>query len=139
MTIDRYSITGRARDLPDEIERIANAVIGAAIEVHKEMGPGHLESHYEKALCAELTLRGIPFGCQVPVRVLYKGQTVGEGRADLIVGDCGLVELKAIDTFAPIHTAQTISYLKTTGLKLALLINFNVQFLKDGIKRVILS
>lgn len=121
------------------LDRLAHEVIGAAIEVHKELGPGFLESVYEEALCVELTLRQIPFLRQYPVAVHYKGHSVGEGRLDLLVDSILVVEIKAIEALAPIHTAQIISYLRTTGCQLGLLINFNTSVLKDGIKRVILS
>ena len=129
-----------ARGEPDEEEdALAHAVIGAAIEVHRHLGPGYLESVYEDALAIELTLRQIPFERQMPIAVNFKGHPVGEGRLDFLV--CGrlIVELKAIDELAPIHRAQVLSYLRTTKLTLGLLINFNVKTLKDGIKRVILS
>jgi len=122
-----------------EVDRLAHAVIGAAIEVHRVLGPGFLESVYEEALCVELELRGIPFTRQQPVSVDYKGRAVGEGRLDLVVGGVLLVELKAIDAFAPIHKAKMISYLKATGYQLGLLINFNVPVLKEGIKRIVRS
>ncbi len=125
---------------PDkETDDLAKAVIGAAIEVHRILGPGYLERVYEQALTIELGLRGVPFAGQVPIGVEYKGQRVGEGRLDLLVGGKLIVELKAVDTFAPIHSAQVMSYLKTMNLRLGLLINFNVPLLKYGIKRVILS
>lgn len=112
-------------------------MIGSAIEVHRLLGPGFLESVYEEALCVELSLRGIPFARQVPVGVPYKGNTVGEARLDLLVDECLVVELKAVETIAPIHVAQVISYLKATRLRLGLLITFNVTWLRRGIKRVI--
>lgn len=123
----------------EDIDRLAHRVIGAAIEVHRHLGPGFLESVYEEALCNELELQGIPYRRQHPVSLDYKGQLVGEGRLDLLVRDNLIVELKAVDTLAPIHTAQVLAYLKMTGWPLALLINFNVSVLKEGIKRVILS
>lgn len=119
-------------------EETASQVIGAAIEVHRQLGPGYLESVYEEALAVELGLRGIPFTRQTVFNVEYKGHSIGEGRMDLLVNDCLVVELKTVDGFAPIHTAQAISYLKATNRHLALLINFNVPVLKDGIKRVVL-
>ena len=122
-----------------EADRLAYAVIGAAIDVHKELGAGHLEGSYERALCVELSLRGIPFVCQSPFSLKYKGHDVGDGRIDLIVGGLLVVEIKACDRLAPIHTAQLIAYLKATKLKLGLLINFNVDRLKDGIKRIALT
>ena len=97
-----------------------------------------LESVYEEALAVELTLRGVPFARQVVFALDYKGHKVGEGRMDFLADDCLIVELKTVEAFAPIHTAQAISYLKATKHRLALLINFNVPALKDGIKRVAL-
>jgi len=121
-----------------QIEDAASKVIGAAIEVHRQLGPGYLESVYEEAMAVELTLRGIPFARQVVFALDYKGHKVGEGRMDYLVDGCLVVELKAVETFAPIHTAQAISYLKATKHRLALLINFSVPVLKDGIKRIAL-
>ena len=120
-------------------DELTGKIIGAAIEVHRHLGPGFLESVYEEALCVELELRKIPFDRQRPIGVDYKGHSVGQGRLDLLVGDKLLVELKAVDRLAPIHNAQVISYLKATHLHLGLLINFNVPLLKDGIRRVIWS
>ena len=120
----------------DDVDRLAYAVIGAMIEVHRELGPGHGESIYENALCFELTARGIPFVRQSRYRVEYKGHEVGEGRLDLLVGDSLLIEIKASEELAPIHTAQVLSYLKATGKRLAILVNFNVRQLKQGIKRI---
>jgi GxxExxY protein len=127
------------REPSQELDRLARAVIGAAIEVHRALGPGFLESVYEEALCVELELLGIPFARQQPVSVNYKGRAIGEGRIDLLVGGILIVELKAVEELASIHSAQVISYLKMTGHHLGLLINFNVPVLKDGIKRIILS
>lgn len=122
--------------MDDQTEQLAHEVIGAAIEVHRHLGPGYLESVYEEALGIELGLRGVTFRRQVVFALDYKGYQVGEGRLDLLVGGVLVVELKAVDGFAPIHTAQAISYLKATRHRLALLINFNVPVLKDGLKRV---
>ena len=118
---------------------MARRVIGAAIEVHRALGPGYLESVYEEALAYEFSLNKIPYERQVKVKVAYKGHSVGEGRLDPLVAKMLPVELKAVDALAPIHQAQIISYLKMTGLQLGLLINFNVLLLKQGIKRVIFS
>lgn len=118
---------------------MARRVIGAAIEVHRILGPGYLEKVYEEALAIEMTLQGIPFQRQSPVAVPYKGHTVGEGKLDFLVGGCLVVELKAVDALAEVHRAQVISYLKVTSLCLGLLINFQVPVLKEGIKRVIYS
>jgi len=125
---------------PDaELNRISEAVIGAAIEVHRILGPGFLESVYENALCVELRLRGIPFVRQAVFPVIYKDEKVGEHRVDLIVHQLLVVELKAAESLTPIFTAQSISNLKTSSRQLCLLINFNVRVLKDGIKRVVLT
>ena len=125
---------------PDpSMNSLSGAVVDAAIEVHRALGPGYLEAVYEEALAIELGLRGIPFERQKPIAVQYKGRAVGESRLDMLVGGCLILELKAVDAIAPIHTAQVISYLKATRLRLALLINFNVSVLKSGVKRVILS
>ncbi len=122
-----------------EVDRLAREVIGSAIEVHRCLGPGFLEFVYEEALAIELRARGIAYERQVVVRVNYKGHAVGEGRIDLFVEDQLVVELKTVEGLLPIHTAQVISYLKTTRRRLGLLISFNVPVLKDGIKRVACS
>jgi len=113
-------------------------VIGAAIEVHRVLGPGFLESVYEEALALEFKDRKIPFVRQHIIGVNYKGHMVGEGRLDLFVDQCLIVELKTVEALLPIHTAQVISYLKATHCSLGLLINFNVPILKQGIKRIVL-
>jgi len=118
---------------------LAHAVIGAAIEVHRLLGPGHNESTYEEAMCVEMDLRGIAFARQFDYGIEYKGKVVGRGRIDLLVGNDLIVELKSCDGFAPIHTAQILSYMRATGRKLGLIINFNVLLLQDGIKRIVLS
>ena len=123
---------------PDpELDAIAHAVIGAAIEVHRSLGPGLDECLYESALCVEFRLRGIEFARQVIVPVLYKGEVIGEKRIDLIVGRRLIVELKSVEALTPLHKAQLQTYLRIMNLKLGLLINFNSIILKDGLKRVI--
>ncbi len=123
----------------EEMDRLTEAVIGAAIEVHRALGPGLPESVYENALCVELQLRQIPFECQSVQAVYYKEHKVGEMRLDLLI--CGklIVELKAVDALLPIHKAQVIGYLQLTKRQLVLLINFNVRALKDGVRRVIFT
>jgi GxxExxY protein len=125
--------------LDDHLEELAKKVIGAALEVHKILGPGYLESVYEEAFSKELSLREIPFERQKSINVGYKGFNIGEGRLDFLIEKELIVELKAVDSLTVIHTAQVISYLKTTDLKLGLLINFKVLRLKEGIKRIILD
>jgi GxxExxY protein len=127
------------RELEEELEDLAYGVIGAAIEVHRVLGPGFLEFVYQEALNVELQLRQIPFIPQAEVAVTYKGAKVGAGRLDFLVGSSLIVELKAVENLAPIHSAQVLSYLKITRHPLALLINFNVPILKQGIKRIVLS
>jgi GxxExxY protein len=121
------------------VEEYAFAVIGAAIEVHRELGPGYLESVYETALSIEFELRNIKYKQQHMISLNYKNKPVGESRLDFLVGDCLIIELKAVEQLIPIHHAQVISYSKATKLHLGLLINFNVLVLKHGIERVILS
>ncbi|MEX2387799.1 MAG: GxxExxY protein [Phycisphaeraceae bacterium] len=120
------------------IEAFAHQAIGAAIEVHRELGPGFLESTYERALSIELSMRNIPHACQHPLSVKYKGRDVGEGRIDVLVARQLVVELKTVDTFTPVHEAQVVSYLRTLNLPLGLLLNFNSTVLKEGIRRIIL-
>ncbi|KYC35604.1 GxxExxY protein [Scytonema hofmannii PCC 7110] len=128
-----------AKSAKEEVEGLAYQTIGAAIEVHRMLGPGFLESVYHQALRLELTMRGIPHKSKYPIAIAYKGHQVGEGELDFFVGDTLVVELKAVERLTPIHEAQVISYLKITNQSLALLINFNVPILKEGIKRIILS
>jgi GxxExxY protein len=125
--------------LDEDVERLAARVIGAALEVHSQLGPGFIESVYEAALCVELEMRGVTFVQQAPISLNYKGRLVGEGRLDLLVGNILIVELKAVEALTAVHTAQVLSYLKITGLQLGLLINFNVASLRQGIRRIILS
>jgi len=120
----------------DDINKLTGEVIGAAIEVHKALGPGLLESAYEKCLCRELDLRNISHENQKDLPVAYKGVMLDCGyRLDVIVLNKLIVELKACESLLPIHEAQVLTYLKLTGIKIGLLINFNVPVLKDGIKR----
>ena len=129
----------RMRQLGEQLEQLAYRAIGAAIEVHRLLGPGFLESVYQESLEVEFRMRGIPCQPKKPVAITYKGHQVGEGQLDFLVGDILIVELKAVEKLAPIHEAQVISYLKMTKNSLDLLINFNVPILKEGIKRIILS
>ncbi len=128
-----------ALDLDINTEAVGREVIGAAIAVHCALGPGFLESTYERALCIELTKRGIPYTAQHLIRVEYEGIAVGEGRVDLLVNDALIVEVKAVEQLAPIHEAQIMSYLRATRIQLGLLINFNTKLLKQGIRRIVLT
>lgn len=113
-------------------------IIGAAIEVHKSLGPGLLESAYEECLCKEFSLCGVSYKKQYGIPIVYKGIQIDCGyRIDILVEDIVVIELKAVNELLPIHRAQLLTYLKLTRLKLGLLINFNVPVLKSGIKRVV--
>ena len=119
------------------INDLSSAIIGAAIEVHRALGPALLESAYEQCLAQEMSLRKMPFERQKPVPVQYKGTQLDCGyRLDFLVAGLVVVEVKAIDALLPIHQAQLLSYLKLGGWKLGLLINFHVPLLREGIKRV---
>lgn len=128
------------REPPEEVDALAHAIIGAAIEVHRELGPGFLESTYEEAMAIELYARGLTVARQISVSVEYKGMKIGESRIDLLVNDLIVVELKAVEQLRPVHTAQVLSYLRAGAYPLGLLFNFNVYTLRDaGIRRIIAS
>jgi len=132
-------LTAEHSESTEEFENnsLTDAIIGAVISVHRELGPGLLESVYEKCLTFELADRGLSVSTQKEIPVRYKNLTFDcSFRADLIVENKVLVELKSIDQLSPIHTSQVITYLKLTGLRTGLLINFNVQTLKTGLKRI---
>jgi len=117
---------------------LSNEVIGAAIEVHRELGPGLLESAYEECLCYELGLRGIASERQVPLPVEYKGLKLDCGyRIDLLVDDLIIIELKSVTKIEPVYEAQLLTYLRFKGAWLGMIINFNVPLLKNGIKRIV--
>ncbi|GAB4415919.1 MAG: hypothetical protein KatS3mg051_0058 [Anaerolineae bacterium] len=119
---------------------LTQQIIGAAIEVHRALGPGLLESAYETCLCHELTLRQIPFDRQKQLPVIYKGIEVECGyRLDLLVADTVVVEIKAVEQFLPVHQAQVLSYLRLGGWEVGLLINFHVPVLRQGIRRIVLG
>ncbi len=120
-----------------DINKLTGEIIGAAIEVHKTLGPGLLESAYEECLCHELKLRGIPYERQKELPIEYKGVKLDCGyRLDIVAEQSLIVELKSCERLEPIHKAQLLTYLKLTGIKVGLLINFNVPVLKEGIKRL---
>ena len=123
-----------------DVNRLTNEIIGAAIEVHRALGPGLLEKAYEECLCRELAVRDIRFERQKDLPVIYKGAKLDCGyQLDLLVEDKVVVELKAIEKLLPIHDAQLLTYLKLGGWQVGLLINFNVPVLKDGIRRKVLN
>ena len=121
----------------DCAEDIVHNVVDAAIAVHRELGPGLLESAYERALAFELSQRGLSVACQVEVPVCYRGHDLGTGfRADMIVEDCLLLELKSVDALSGLHLAQVMTYLRLLKFRRGLLLNFNTRLLKEGLKRV---
>ncbi|QDU57829.1 hypothetical protein Pan181_40520 [Aeoliella mucimassa] len=128
----------RLGKLPDDVELVAKQVVQAAFNVHCELGPGLLESVYEKCMTIELTRMGLSLKRQLNLPIKFRGTTIDGGlRIDLLVSDCVIVELKSVDQLAPIHEAQLLTYLKLANVRLGFLINFNVSLIKDGIKRMI--
>jgi len=122
-----------------KFDQLSNQVIGCALEVHRNLGPGLLESTYEQCLAYELNTAGIPFKLQYPFPVEYKSIKLDCGyRIDVLVDDTIILELKSVDKILPIHQAQLLTYMKLAGISIGLLINFNVNYLKDGIKRMVL-
>ena len=137
--MNRQDAKSAKEEPSQDLDELAHRVIGAAIEVHKVLGPGYLESVYEEAMAIELNDQGIAFKRQFAFAVPYKERLVGEGRLDFLVEGILVVELKAVDKLNQVHISQVISYLKATGSTLGLLINFNERLLRSGIQRVILS
>jgi GxxExxY protein len=129
----------RHREIENQQDPRTAAIVGAAIEVHRQLGSGLLESAYEQCLCHELHLRGLPFRCQIDLPVSYKGLQLDCGyKIDLIVNDEVIVELKSVEKILPVHEAQLLTYLKLSGKKVGLLINFNTSLLTQGIIRRVL-
>ena len=121
-----------------DINKTTEAIIGAAIEVHRHLGPGLLESAYQECLCEELGLRKIPFKRQILLPVIYKSKKLDVGyRIDLLVNDEVIVELKTVEAILPIHEAQTLTYMRLGGWQVGLILNFNVTVVKNGIKRLV--
>jgi len=121
----------------DDFNQITERIIGCAIEVHRELGPGLLEATCESALCIEMGLHGMKFRRQPVFPVLYKGRNIGEYRLDLIVEDAVVVEIKSVERFDSLFEAQVLIYLRVTGKKVGLLINFNTRLFKEEIKRFV--
>lgn len=133
MSPDVFAFTDAGKNAADEW---SHKIIGAAIEVHRHLGPGLLEGAYEECLCRELELRGIPFRRQHPVRIDYKGVSVDVAyRIDVLVADLVVIGLKSVEKVEPVHEAQLLTYLRLYRRWLGLLMNFNVPVLKDGILR----
>ncbi|MGC9365115.1 MAG: GxxExxY protein [Fidelibacterota bacterium] len=121
-----------------ELNKLTEKIIGCCIEVHKNLGPGLLETIYEAALCIELKNHGLKFERQKPLPVNYKNETIGEFRIDLLVEDAVVLELKSVERMDPLFEAQLLSYMKLGEFKLGLLINFNSRLMKEGVKRFII-
>lgn len=122
-----------------DFEKLSNEIIGCAIEVHKNLGPGLLESTYKQCLAYELSKSNIKFGLEVEIPIKYKDVQISCGyRIDLIVENKIIIELKSVEKIMPVHEAQILTYMKLSGIKIGLLINFNSKLLKDGIKRFVL-
>jgi GxxExxY protein len=120
------------------MDKLTERIIGCAIEVHRQLGPGLLESIYESALCVELEWEKIRFRRQVALPIEYRGRPLGEYRLDLIVEELVVVELKSVERFEPVFEAQLLTYLRLAKLRVGLLINFNSRLLRDGVKRFVL-
>jgi len=121
-----------------DISHLTENIIGCAIEVHRQLGPGLLEGTYESAYWIELDDAGRKYQRQLVVPVIYKGRNIGEYRVDLLVEDAVIVEIKSVERFDPVFEAQPLTYLRITGKKVGSLINFNSRLLKDGVKRYVL-
>lgn len=124
--------------MPEESEHLARQAVDAGIRVHSALGPGLLESAYEHCLAHELGKRGVDVQRQVPMPVTYDGEVIDAGyRVDLLIGNALIIEIKAVAALLPIHEAQLLTYLRLSGIRLGLLMNFNVKLLKHGIKRLV--
>ena len=123
--------------LSDDEELVAGEVIAAALKVHRDLGPGYLESIYRRAMAVEFRRRAVSFETEVPVEVRYEGELLGTHRIDLVVQGLIVVELKSVESLCPVHRKQVVSYLKSAKLRLGLLINFNCELLKQGLRRVV--
>ena len=124
-------------NLPEHVEAVMNKVSGACIEVHRHLGPGFLESAYHAALCHELKERAIAFETRKRIVLAYKGQHLSDQFIDLVIEQCVIVEIKAVSQLEEIHGSQLVSYLRATGLRAGLLVNFNKPALKAGLRRIV--
>ena len=131
-------LTRVSSTLAPEIEALMERTIGCALEVHKVLGAGYLEAVYHKALRAELKHQQISFKSEHLIHLIYRGEVLHGHRIDLVVEEAVIVEVKAVERLERIHQSQVVSYLKATGLRAGLLINFNTEWLKNGIRRVVL-
>ena len=124
--------------IPEEVEATVRSCIGAAIAVHRELGPGYREVIYRRAYCLELDSRGLRFECEKPVLVRYRDWMIPGQRLDLVVSNSVLIEIKSVPRLLRRHERQVLSYLKSTGYRVGLLLNFNAKLLRDGLKRKVL-
>ena len=136
-TLDSRKTSPLAEPLGDGLDELIHATIGAAIEVHKNLGPGFTDPLYAQALAIELTARSIPFQRDVPVTVTYKGQAIGQAVLAFVINKGLVVDVKTLDLILPIHSAQLMAHLKAAGFRVGLLMNFKSPQLRDGIKRVV--
>jgi len=132
----QYPVQKIPADMPENV--VTDRIIKCAIEVHKQLGPGLLESMYESAMAIEFELEGLNFRQQIKIPAIYKGRQLGEYRLDMLVEDLIVLEIKSVERFDPVFEAQLLTYLKLTSKRVGLLINFNSRLVKDGIKRFIL-
>jgi GxxExxY protein len=123
--------------IPDEINSITERIIGCAIQVHKQLGPGLLEGIYESALCVDFELAGLRYERQVTIPVAYKGRVIGDHRLDFVVEGLVVLEIKSVERIEPVFEAQVLTYLKISGKRIGLLINFNSRLLKTGVQRFV--
>ncbi len=132
------TLTHVASNLPMELEDLVRETIGCCLAVHRELGPGMKEGVYSHACCIELEARGIPYEAEKAVPIRYRGRLICTQRIDLLVAERLVLEVKSVESIHPVHVAQAVSYLRATGLRVALVLNFNVAVLKQGIRRVVL-
>ena len=125
-------------NLPLDLENLMRDTIGSCIAVHRELGPGMSEVVYSRATCIELDARGIPFEAEKPVSIRYRDKLLCQQRIDLFVDNRLVLEIKSVEQIHPVHVAQVVSYLRITGARAGLVVNFNVPVLKQGIRRVVL-
>lgn len=137
MVDSKFPVKAIPSDMPENA--VTERIIKCAIAVHRELGPGLLENVYEEALDIECKVEGLFVARQFKVPVLYRGQTIGEYKPDMLVNDLVIVEIKSVERFDSVFEAQVLTYLKITGKRVGLLINFNSRLVEDGIKRFILS
>jgi GxxExxY protein len=125
-------------EFPEEKDPLTERIIGCGIELHRQLGPGLLEATYEAAMAIEMESASLRFQRQLIIPVFYKGRSIGEHRLDFLVEDAVVLELKSVERFEPLFEAQLLTYLRLTGKRRGLLLNFNTRLLKDGIRRFVL-